>query len=106
MIYYTHGYLNMSAAKGKGRADTKQTFSKGSTFNGYDDIFTQVDAYYGRYKYKNHLDESHKRYVYILSKNVIRYPKDIPLYMALIIADERVSEALTIPMCFMLLPQD
>ncbi|NLO98765.1 MAG: hypothetical protein GX386_00525 [Clostridiaceae bacterium] len=57
------------------------------------------DAYYGRYNTKKSSDRNPIKDMYdVLSKKRYQVPKkDIPLYMALIIADERVSEALDYP---------
>ncbi len=57
------------------------------------------DAYYGRYTKKKSSDRNPLRDMYdVLSKKRYQVPhKDIPLYMALIIADERVSDTLDYP---------
>lgn len=57
------------------------------------------DAYYGKYGTKKSSDRNPLKDMYnVLSKKRYQVPKkDIPLYMALVIADERVSETLDYP---------
>lgn len=57
------------------------------------------DAYYGKYSTKKPSDRNPLKDMYdTLSKKRHQVPKkDIPLYMALIIADERVSDTLDYP---------
>ncbi|NLM12108.1 MAG: hypothetical protein GX213_15365 [Clostridiaceae bacterium] len=57
------------------------------------------DAYYGMYGTKKSPDRNPIQDMYnVLSKKCYQVPKnDIPLYMALVIADERVSDTLDYP---------